>query len=484
VAGSQLKAGKDLTLNAAQDINLTSAADTNKLTGSNSSKGGSIGIGITAGPNGAGITVSASVNAARGSEKGNGTSWNETTLDAGQNVNLTSGRDTVLKGAQVNGDKVTADVGRDLTISSLQDSDKYNSKQQSMNAGASYTWGAGSGSGSFSISRDKMKSNYDSVQEQTGIFAGKGGFDINVGNHTQLDGAVIASRADADKNRLETGTLGFTDINNKAEYKVEHQGVGFSSGAGVAGNLVSNMASTMLAGMGGSGHAEGTTQSAVADGAIIVRDQANQKQDVSTLSRDTDHANGSIDPIFNKEKEQKRLQTAQMIGEIGNQVADIARTNGKIAATEAANEKMKTAGSDARNAAISQLKKTVKRLPIRRFMTRCTRPSITKRLTSLAWERGRAPSAPSRQQRRPFRRWQVAILKLRLRAVPRRISPMPSRMPSRRRILRDACWPMRLSTPHLQPLPAEMRRRPQPVRRWVSWLVRLRLTVLANRSAN
>ncbi|WP_343666749.1 contact-dependent inhibition toxin CdiA [Enterobacter sp.] len=357
VAGSQLKAGKDLTLNAAQDINLTSAADTNKLTGSNSSKGGSIGIGITAGPNGAGITVSASVNAARGSEKGNGTSWNETTLDAGQNVNLTSGRDTVLKGAQVNGDKVTVDVGRDLTLSSLQDSDKYNSKQQSMNAGASYTWGAGSGSGSFSISRDKMKSNYDSVQEQTGIFAGKGGFDINVGNHTQLDGAVIASRADADKNRLETGTLGFTDINNKAEYKVEHQGVGFSSGAGVAGNLVSNMASTMLAGMGGSGHAEGTTQSAVADGAIIVRDQANQKQDVSTLSRDTDHANGSIDPIFNKEKEQKRLQTAQMIGEIGNQVADIARTNGKIAATEAANEKMKTAGSDARNAAISQLKK-------------------------------------------------------------------------------------------------------------------------------
>ncbi|WP_262766250.1 contact-dependent inhibition toxin CdiA [Enterobacter quasiroggenkampii] len=357
VAGSQLKAGKDLTLNAAQDINLTSAADTNKLTGSNSSKGGSVGIGITAGPNGAGITVSASVNAARGSEKGNGTSWNETTLDAGQNVNLTSGRDTVLKGAQVNGDKITADVGRDLTLSSLQDSDKYSSKQQSMNAGASYTWGAGSGSGSFSISRDKMKSNYDSVQEQTGIFAGKGGFDINVGNHTQLDGAVIASRADADKNRLETGTLGFTDINNKAEYKVEHQGVGFSSGAGVAGNLVSNMASTMLAGMGGSGHAEGTTQSAVADGAIIVRDQANQKQDVSTLSRDTDHANGSIDPIFNKEKEQKRLQTAQMIGEIGNQVADIARTNGKIAATEAANEKMKTAGSDARNAAISQLKK-------------------------------------------------------------------------------------------------------------------------------
>nr|WP_276854951.1 hemagglutinin repeat-containing protein [Enterobacter oligotrophicus] len=357
VAGSQLKAGKDLTLNAARDISLTGAADTNKLTGSNASKGGSIGIGVTAGQNGAGISVSASVNAAKGSEKGNGTTWNETTLDAGQNISLTSGRDTVLRGAQINGDKVTADAGRDLTLSSLQDSDKYDSKQQSMNAGASYTWGAGSGSGSLSVSRDKMKSNYDSVQEQTGIFAGNGGFDVNVGNHTQLDGAVIASRAEADKNRLETGTLGFTDNSNRAEYKVEHQGVGFSSGGGVAGNLVGNMASTLLAGMGGSGHAEGITQSAVADGAIIVRDQANQKQDLSTLSRDTDHANGSIDPIFNKEKEQKRLQTAQMIGEIGNQIADIARTNGKIAATEAANEKMKTADGNARNAAISQLKK-------------------------------------------------------------------------------------------------------------------------------
>ena len=35
-------------------------------------------------------------------------------------------------------------------------------------------------------------------------------------------------------------------------------------------------------------------------------------------NRDTEHANdGSISPIFNKEKEQKRLKQAQLIGEIG-----------------------------------------------------------------------------------------------------------------------------------------------------------------------
>ncbi len=44
-----------------------------------------------------------------------------------------------------------------------------------------------------------MKSRFDSVAEQTGMFAGDGGFDITVGRHTQLDGAVIASTATPDK---------------------------------------------------------------------------------------------------------------------------------------------------------------------------------------------------------------------------------------------------------------------------------------------
>ena len=65
------------------------------------------------------------------------------------------------------------------------------------------------GSASINLSQDKMHSNYDSVVEQTGIFAGKGGYDITVGGHTQLDGAVIGSTATADKNKLDTGTLGW-----------------------------------------------------------------------------------------------------------------------------------------------------------------------------------------------------------------------------------------------------------------------------------
>ncbi|EFN8115920.1 hypothetical protein EB666_22985 [Escherichia coli] len=192
-----------------------------------------------------------------------------------------------------------------------------------------------SGSASVSLSRDKMHSNYDSVQEQTGIFAGRGGFDVTTGQHTQLNGAVIASTATADKNRLDTGTLGFSDIENRADFKTEHQSAGLSTGGSVAGNFLGNMANNLLVGANHEGHADSTTQSAVSAGNITIRDTQSQKQDVADLNRDAAHANQTLSPIFDREKEQQRLQQAQLIGEIGNQVADIARTEGQIAGEKA-----------------------------------------------------------------------------------------------------------------------------------------------------
>ncbi|MGC1000962.1 hypothetical protein, partial [Pantoea agglomerans] len=82
--------------------------------------------------------------------------------------------------------------------------------------------------------------------------------------------------------------------------------------------------------------AEGTTQSAVANGTVIIRDRVNQKQDVADLSRDTEHANDSISAIFDKEKEQKRLQTAQLAGEISGQMTNIVTTMGDIKGLEKA----------------------------------------------------------------------------------------------------------------------------------------------------
>ncbi|WON78255.1 hemagglutinin repeat-containing protein [Serratia sp. UGAL515B_01] len=332
VLGSQLKAGGDTTLSAERDVLLGGVANTQQTTGSNSGSGFGVGLDVST----AGVMASANANKSQGAENGNGTQWTETTIDSGNTVRITSGRDTTLTGAQVSGDTINLDVGRDLTLRSQQDSDRYDAHQSSMSGGLSVPVGPGAGGGvQFSTSRDKVNSNYDSVQEQTGLFAGKGGFDITVGNHTQLDGAVIASQADTSKNRLDTGTLGFSDIDNKADFKTEHQGGSFSTGGSRLGNVLSNSNNLALSGANHSGSAEGTTQAAIAEGTITIRDKDNQQQDIADLSRDTENANGSIAPIFDKEKEQNRLREAQLIGAIGGQAMDIARTQGQIAGLNA-----------------------------------------------------------------------------------------------------------------------------------------------------
>ncbi|AUF93912.1 Contact-dependent inhibitor A [Escherichia coli] len=362
IAGSQLKVGGNTSLDAANDILLSGAANTQKTTGRNSSSGGGVGVSIGAGGNGAGISVFAGVNAAKGSEKGNGTEWTETTTDSGKTVTINSGRDTVLNGAQVNGNRIIADVGHDLLISSQQDTSKYDSKQTSVAAGGSFTFGSMTGSGYIAASRDKMKSRFDSVAEQTGMFAGDGGFDITVGRHTQLDGAVIASTATPDKNHLDTGTLGFSDLHNEADYKVSHSGISLSGGGSFGDKFQGNMPGGMISAGGHSGHAEGTTQAAVAEGTITIRDRDNQKQNLANLSRDPAHANDSISPIFDKEKEQRRLQTVGLISDIGSQVADIARTQGELNALKAAQDKYGPVPADAteeqRQAYLAKLRDT------------------------------------------------------------------------------------------------------------------------------
>ncbi|KGA49129.1 putative contact-dependent inhibition of growth factor CdiA [Yersinia ruckeri ATCC 29473] len=73
-------------------------------------------------------------------------------------------------------------------------------------------------------------------------------------------------------------------------------------------DLLSNLGGVALSGLGNDGHAEGTTQAAVADGSITIRETDKQQQNVDDLSRDTDNANDRIDPIFDKEKEQRRAE--------------------------------------------------------------------------------------------------------------------------------------------------------------------------------
>ena len=65
------------------------------------------------------------------------------------------------------------------------------------------------------LSQSKINAEHRSVSEQSGLFAGDDGFDVQVGGHTRLTGGIITSGQSAEdegKNRFQTATLTHSDI--------------------------------------------------------------------------------------------------------------------------------------------------------------------------------------------------------------------------------------------------------------------------------
>ncbi|MGA4353117.1 hemagglutinin repeat-containing protein, partial [Ralstonia nicotianae] len=336
IAGSGVSA-KDVVLGAANSVNLVASQDTDKTRSENSSSSASVGISYGT----KGFGVSASMSKAHGDSNSDAVIHNNTHVTGSDSVTIVSGGDTNLLGAQVNGGKVVANVGGNLNLASQQDTTKASSHQQSMGGGFSISQGGGSASASFTTQNGH--SDYKGVQEQTGIYAGKGGFDINVKGNTDLKGAVIASAATPDKNTLTTGTLSFSDIHNHSEYSASS--FGLSGGVGYQSEKKSGETSKAeseeprkKAAPGGfspmlplmsSGSADSTTRSAVAEGTIRITNQAQQKQDLATLSRDTSNTNTVLDKnpdlgeILSRQAELQKAASAA--GEA------VARTIGDIA---------------------------------------------------------------------------------------------------------------------------------------------------------
>ncbi|ROP62879.1 filamentous hemagglutinin family protein [Enterobacter sp. BIGb0383] len=334
IAGSRLTAGGDIALEAGHHLLLAAAASTHKNSSKNSSSGGSVGISFGLGQS-SGFSVTAGANYSKGKENGSTTEMIETLVNSGNQVELRAGKDIALIGAQVSGDKVVVRAGNRLSMTSLQDSDSYEAKQDSISGNMSVAvFGAG-GSASLSASSQRINSDYLSVVEQTGIYAGSAGFDIEVQGHSWLDGAVIASRAGTEDNRLLTKTLGWRDILNSASYETQQSAIGAGTGGG--GGSVG----------GGSDQASSWTRAALSPALLTITAPETQLQAIATLSQDVANANQQLSPIFDLEKEQKRLQTLQLIGEIGAQIGDIARTQGDINGLNAAKEKYPGLSPDA-----------------------------------------------------------------------------------------------------------------------------------------
>ncbi|MBC6573148.1 hemagglutinin repeat-containing protein [Escherichia coli] len=318
ISGSQvqLDAGRDTLLRASQNTHNSQ----NKSNSNQFSAG--VGVSLIGSQNGISIELGASQQ--NGKENSQSRINSNSVVRAREKLTVNSGRDTTLKGAALQGERVLMNTGRDLTISSIQDTASYDSKQSSSGAGLSLCVPPlcyGASSGNVSISGEKVTQSGRSVANQSGIWGGKGGFDITAGNHTQLDGAVISSTADSDKNKLDTGTLGWTDIRNASKTSGDSYTVAISGSAGGSGenrNVVPGI---------GTGFAEesrsGTTSSAISNGTIIVRDPVNQKQDIADLSRDTSNAHHGVDVNGDVQKVKNNLAVQSEGAALATSVLDV-----------------------------------------------------------------------------------------------------------------------------------------------------------------
>ena len=330
--GSSLQAGQDMTIKTKEDLNVkgsdivgnhihleadndihiwaTEEKETQKS--SQSSKGGSLGVSLSAGSV---VSVDGKFYAGKGKENGSTTSYRASTVNANDTLTMKSGKDTDLIGSTVSGNKVKADVDSNLNIESLQTKKEYS--EENISAGMSFSTAAGKTSYGGSASKGNMKSHYESVINQAGIRAGGEGFDISVKDNTDLKGGVIGSAASKDKNTLTTGTLSWEDKENKADYKAGGMGVSYSpnnkSSKLNQRGLTPNLTPTVK------DNADSTTKSAVAEGTIRITNKEKQKQDIASLNRDTKNSLNQLQEIFDKSKVEEKQELVGMLEKYGNQ---------------------------------------------------------------------------------------------------------------------------------------------------------------------
>ena len=312
---------KKLVLDSASDINLEAGKNTVDVNNTYKSSGWSVGAGISLTGGGL-LDINASGHMARQNGDTHQESYVPTKIKAAQLAQLKAKRDTNIIGSTVSGKKVEVDTGRDLHIQSLQDVDNFKEHSKSAGFSVSSKPNFKNPTGSINASVGRIDSKWKSVTEQAGIYAGEEGYDVNVGNNTTLEGAVIKSDAPKAKNKLTTKSLEMKDIQNEAEYTYSNNGIGYNyygskkkleemktkdkkgydkiyNSIGLVPNL----------GVGSKGKASSTTQSAISDGILTVD---GKEIDTKTINTNTENTLHQLDKIFDKKKIEERQELARL----------------------------------------------------------------------------------------------------------------------------------------------------------------------------
>ncbi|MFC5474728.1 hemagglutinin repeat-containing protein [Paraherbaspirillum soli] len=239
--GASIAAGKTLTLDSAKNILLDAGQSSAAISGSNHNAGLEVGVGYSIGAQ-TGVYAYISANVGNGNYNNSATTNSNTHL-SGDTVTLQSKGDTTLKGADVKADTINANVGGRLAIESVQDVLTQHNEQSSIGGRVQVSIGtAWEASGSLSQSTANGTSHV--VNQQSGLFAGDGGYHVTA-DTVDLKGGAIAS-SNAGKSELTAKALTVENIANRMEY--EANSVSLSGGVSGGGNSSKGDAPTQAGG--------------------------------------------------------------------------------------------------------------------------------------------------------------------------------------------------------------------------------------------
>ena len=314
---------KKLVLDSASDININLEAGKNTVDVNNTykSSGWSVGAGISLTGGGL-LDINASGHMARQNGDTHQESYVPTKIKAVELAQLKAKRDTKIIGSTVSGKKVEVDTGRDLHIQSLQDVDNFKEHSKSAGFSVSSKPNFKNPTGSINASVGRIDSKWKSVTEQAGIYAGEEGYNINVGNNTTLEGAVIKSEAPKAKNKLTTKSLEMKDIKNEAEYTYSNNGIGYNYHGSKKkleemktkdkkgyDKIYNSIGLVPNLGVGSKGKESSTTQSAISDGILTVD---GKEIDTKTINTNTENTLHQLNKIFDKKKIEERQELARL----------------------------------------------------------------------------------------------------------------------------------------------------------------------------
>jgi filamentous hemagglutinin len=355
--GSQIAAGYneyglpsggdgDISLKAGNDINLQSAQATNSSSSSSTSAGAS--IGVSAGLSITGVTtgVTGSAHAGTSKSNGNGTVQVNTHVDGTGDIRIESGRDTNLKGAVVEGETITANVGRDLNIVSVPDTGENSNKSSSIGVTGSLSGGTPKVTGvSPGVGTGSGETNW--IEEQSGLVS-KGEMDVYVEGNTHLGaGKIVSESGDL---KLDTGTLTHEDFSGSKKY----EGFDVQANIGLTEKQQPDQTSQPNISAEGTYQLDDTRQevrATVGPGEIIIRDKdkqaeleaSGQTEDLAALNRDPDKAyeitkdkHVEIEYYLSDTSVKQAFQAGKTIAETFSNVLDQMVTDGKRTPEQAA----------------------------------------------------------------------------------------------------------------------------------------------------